>query len=79
MSAFRSFFSVTERPAHTPSVTPDDFFLNPWVPVVFGVLYFAVTKTLSHYQDGKNRMQGKRWKAFVVIHNMILAVYSGWT
>ncbi|KAL8292504.1 hypothetical protein RQP46_001116 [Phenoliferia psychrophenolica] len=58
---------------------PDDFFLNPWTPVVFGVAYFAITKTLSHYQDGKNRMQGKRWKAFVVIHNMILAVYSGWT
>lgn len=57
----------------------DDFFLNPWTPLAFGLIYFAVTKTLSHYQDGKNRMQGKRWKAFIVAHNMFLAVYSGWT
>ncbi|KAK4705431.1 hypothetical protein P7C70_g765, partial [Phenoliferia sp. Uapishka_3] len=68
-----------ERPEGIPFPAAYDFFLNPWTPLVFGLLYFATTKTLSHYQDGKNRMQGKRWKAFVVLHNVFLAVYSGWT
>jgi hypothetical protein len=57
----------------------DSFFLNPWVPFIFSVLYFAITKTLSHYADGKNRIQGRGWNVAVVLHNLFLAVYSGWT
>lgn len=53
--------------------------MNPVVPFVFGIAYFAVAKTLSHYQNGHNRIQGKRWNVVVVAHNVFLAVYSAWT
>ncbi|GAA5842952.1 hypothetical protein JCM9279_004040 [Rhodotorula babjevae] len=56
-----------------------DLFLNPVVPIAFGIVYFAVAKTLSHLQNGKNRIPGKRWQAFVFSHNVFLAIYSGWT
>ncbi|KAM0752038.1 hypothetical protein T439DRAFT_199602 [Meredithblackwellia eburnea MCA 4105] len=68
-----------ERPTGIVSPAVYDFFLNPLTPFVFGITYFAVTKTLSHYQDGKNRIQGKGWNAFVIFHNLTLAVYSAWT
>lgn len=53
--------------------------MNPWTPLIFGILYFAAAKTISHYTDGKNRLQGRFWNAAVVLHNVILAAYSGWT
>ena len=56
-----------------------DLFLNPATPIIFGIVYFITAKTLSHYSDGKNRMQGPIWNAVIVLHNIILAVYSGWT
>jgi len=56
-----------------------DLFLNPVVPIAFGIVYFAVAKTLSHLQNGKNRIPGKRWQAFIFSHNVFLAIYSGWT
>lgn len=57
----------------------DEFFMNPLTPFIFGIVYFAVAKTLSHYQNGRNRIQGKRWNTVVVAHNVFLAVYSAWT
>lgn len=53
--------------------------MNPLTPFLFGIVYFAVAKTLSHYQNGHNRIQGKRWNVVVVAHNVFLAVYSAWT
>ncbi|GAA5869211.1 hypothetical protein JCM3774_003981 [Rhodotorula dairenensis] len=68
-------------PSGVPNVVHDtyDLFLNPVVPITFGIVYFVVAKTLSHYQDGKNRIRGKGWDAVVLLHNIILAVYSAWT
>lgn len=68
-------------PSGVPSVISDtyDLFLNPVVPITFGIVYFIVAKTLSHFQDGKNRIRGKGWDAVVLLHNIILAGYSIWT
>ncbi|KWU41145.1 hypothetical protein RHOSPDRAFT_27829 [Rhodotorula sp. JG-1b] len=68
-------------PSGVPNVVHDtyDLFLNPVVPITFGLVYFVVAKTLSHYQDGKNRIRGKGWDTVVLLHNIILAVYSAWT
>ncbi|KDE07202.1 hypothetical protein MVLG_02602 [Microbotryum lychnidis-dioicae p1A1 Lamole] len=55
------------------------FFLHPWTPIVFAIVYFFTTKYLSANSDGKNRITGKRWKVVVVMHNLFLAVYSAWT
>jgi hypothetical protein len=49
------------------------------LPLFFGISYFIVAKTLSHYQNGKNRIQGRWWDVAVLAHNVFLAVYSAWT
>lgn len=61
-----------------PSIVVD-FFLNPYTPLVFGVVYFVLTSYLSSRTDGKNRIQGKGWDVAVAIHNILLCVYSVWT
>lgn len=67
------------QPTGIPFPNQYNFFMNPMFPLAFGIGYFIVAKTLSHLSDGKNRMQGPYWNALVVLHNIILAVYSGWT
>ncbi|CEQ42751.1 SPOSA6832_04606 [Sporobolomyces salmonicolor] len=66
-------------PAGIPFPSAYDTFMNPLTPLLFGLFYFATAKTLSHYQNGRNRIQGKGWNVVVVAHNIFLAVYSGWT
>ncbi|GAA5824231.1 hypothetical protein JCM3770_004340 [Rhodotorula araucariae] len=83
-SGFLRAFQDAPRPP-TPTGMPTafestyDLFLHPAVPLAFGVVYFAAAKTLSHLQNGKNRIPGKRWKTFVFAHNVFLALYSAWT
>ncbi|GAA5941252.1 elongation of very long chain fatty acids protein [Sporobolomyces koalae] len=67
------------QPEHIPFPSAYETFMNPLTPFIFGIVYFAVAKTLSHYQNGRNRIQGKRWNVVVVAHNVFLAVYSAWT
>ncbi|KAI5481416.1 fatty acid elongase [Pseudohyphozyma bogoriensis] len=55
------------------------FLMNPWTPLVFGTAYFITAKLLSRYSDGKNRIQGKGWRAAIVAHNLLLCAYSAWT
>lgn len=83
-SSFLASLTESPRPpapSGVPSVISDtyDLFLNPVVPITFGLVYFVVAKTLSHYQDGKNRIRGKGWDAVVLLHNIVLAGYSIWT
>jgi len=56
-----------------------EFTMRPELPftIVFG--YLALIAFLNKRQDGKNRMKGPWWKAVLLLHNIILAVYSGWT
>lgn len=53
--------------------------IKPEVPftIVFG--YLALIAILNQRQDGKNRMKGPWWKALLLLHNVLLALYSGWT
>ncbi|GAA6062524.1 hypothetical protein JCM10212_001574 [Sporobolomyces blumeae] len=67
------------QPSGIPFPSAYETFMNPLTPFLFGIVYFAVAKTLSHYQNGHNRIQGKRWNVFVVAHNVFLAAYSAWT
>ncbi|BGP20341.1 hypothetical protein JCM10213_001606 [Rhodosporidiobolus nylandii] len=67
------------RPEGIPFPSAYDAFMNPITPFLFGVVYFATAKTLSHFQNGRNRIQGKGWDVAVVAHNLFLAVYSAWT
>ncbi|GAA5822616.1 hypothetical protein JCM5353_005505 [Sporobolomyces roseus] len=81
-STFLASLKNAPKPAQPPNVPfPNayEFFMNPLTPFIFGIVYFAVAKTLSHYQNGRNRIQGKRWNTVVVAHNVFLAVYSAWT
>ncbi|GAA5880703.1 hypothetical protein JCM8547_007570 [Rhodosporidiobolus lusitaniae] len=67
------------RPDGIPFPSAYDAFMNPITPFLFGVIYFAVAKTLSHFQNGKNRIKGRGWDVAVVAHNVFLAAYSAWT
>ncbi|GAA5833372.1 hypothetical protein JCM11251_003476 [Rhodosporidiobolus azoricus] len=67
------------RPEGIPLPGLYDAFMNPWTPLIFGLLYFVTAKTLSHYQNGKNRIRGPFWDFAVVAHNVFLAAYSAWT
>jgi hypothetical protein len=70
-----------------PFNIPDSIFvgaLDPRVPLIIAGVYTVVVKALSAY----NRSNGKKpWAisktrpffAFVVLHNVFLAVYSAWT
>lgn len=62
----------------SPTLSQDDFFLNPWTAIIFGALYFIACETASRYQNGTNRISGRGWTAVVVAHNVLLAVYSSW-
>ncbi|GAA6039523.1 hypothetical protein JCM8097_008366 [Rhodosporidiobolus ruineniae] len=80
-SAFLAFKDSPKppRPEGIPFPSAYDAFMNPVTPFLFGLIYFITAKTLSHYQNGKNRIQGKGWDVAVVAHNLFLAVYSAWT
>ncbi|KAF4505331.1 hypothetical protein G6O67_007289 [Ophiocordyceps sinensis] len=70
-----------------PFNMPDDVFaaaLDPKVPLTIAVVYAVTVKALNMY----NRSRGKQpWAvsktrpffAFVVLHNLFLALYSAWT
>ncbi|KAA1083768.1 hypothetical protein PGT21_017103 [Puccinia graminis f. sp. tritici] len=56
-----------------------EFTLRPELPFTIVCVYLALIALLNKRQDGKNRMKGPWWKAVLLMHNIILAVYSGWT
>ncbi|POW14261.1 hypothetical protein PSTT_03108 [Puccinia striiformis] len=56
-----------------------EFTMRPELPFTIVCGYLAVIAILNKRQDGKNRMKGPWWKAVLLLHNVILAVYSGWT
>ncbi|GAA5991834.1 hypothetical protein JCM11641_002119, partial [Rhodosporidiobolus odoratus] len=67
------------RPEGIPFPAAYDLFMHPVTPLIFSVIYFATAKTLSHYQNGRNRIKGRGWDVAVVAHNLFLALYSAWT
>ncbi|WYZ40226.1 hypothetical protein EsH8_IV_000567 [Colletotrichum jinshuiense] len=73
--------------AAPPVEIPDHIFsaaLDPRVPITIAALYAVTIKLLNKYNKSNNR---KPWAisktrpffAFVVLHNVFLAVYSAWT
>ncbi|KAI1812679.1 hypothetical protein GGS20DRAFT_556755 [Poronia punctata] len=70
-----------------PFTIPDNLFvaaLDPKVPLTIAAVYAVSAKLLNAY----NRSNGKKpwaisktraFKAFVILHNIFLAVYSAWT
>lgn len=78
-SFLEAWGTTPPQPAGTGSATAYKIFMHPVTPIAFAIVYFALAKTLSHYQSGKNRIQGKGWNAAVICHNLLLAGYSGWT
>ncbi|GAA6020328.1 hypothetical protein JCM10207_003230 [Rhodosporidiobolus poonsookiae] len=70
---------VPPRPEGIPFPSAYDAFMNPITPLAFAIVYFITAKTLSHFQNGKNRIQGRGWDLAVIAHNLFLAAYSAWT
>jgi hypothetical protein len=70
-----------------PFAIPDHIFaaaLDPKVPLTIALLYAVTVKALNRYNisNGKKPWgisQTRPFSAFVVLHNVFLAVYSAWT
>lgn len=66
---------------------PDDWYvaaLDPKVPLTIAVVYAVTAKALNLYNKSTGKKpwgisQTKAFHAFVVLHNIFLAVYSAWT
>ncbi|WQF75700.1 Putative ELO family protein [Colletotrichum destructivum] len=73
--------------AAPPVEIPDHIFtaaLDPMVPITIATLYAVTVKLLNKYNKStKNKPWGisktRPFFAFVVLHNVFLAVYSAWT
>ncbi|KAK4053987.1 hypothetical protein OIO90_003632 [Microbotryomycetes sp. JL221] len=81
-SSIDTFWRWHTTPPKPSKLIPDqlyDLTMSPWTPLVFGAVYFVSAKLLSANQNGKNRIQGKVWDVLVLMHNVLLAVYSGAT
>ncbi|KAK1675654.1 GNS1/SUR4 family protein [Colletotrichum godetiae] len=73
--------------AAPPVEIPDHIFtaaLDPRVPITIAALYAVTVKLLNKYNNSTNRKpwgisKTKPFFAFVVLHNVFLAVYSAWT
>ncbi len=74
--------------AFTPPVTIPDWFysasLDIRVPLTIAAVYAVTAKLLNVYNKSTNRRpwaisQTRGFFAFVVLHNVFLAVYSAWT
>ena len=74
-------------PSAPPFLIPDHIYqaaLDPKVPITIAVLYAITAKALNKYNTSTGK---KPWAisktrpffAFVVLHNVFLAVYSAWT
>ncbi|ORY73626.1 ELO family [Leucosporidium creatinivorum] len=77
-----TFFNWHSRPPVPDSVPFPQlytFFLSPWTPLAFSIIYFITSHWLNNRQDGKNRIKGKGWDMAVLAHNIFLAAYSCWT
>uniref|UniRef100_L2GC25 Elongation of fatty acids protein n=1 Tax=Colletotrichum fructicola (strain Nara gc5) TaxID=1213859 RepID=L2GC25_COLFN len=74
-------------PAAPPFEIPDHIFsaaLDPKVPITIAALYAVTIKLLNKYNQSTGRKpwaisKTKPFFAFVVLHNVFLAVYSAWT
>lgn len=66
---------------------PENIFhaaLDPKVPITIAALYAVTVKALNRYNRSTNKRpwaisKTRAFRAFVVLHNVFLAVYSGWT
>ncbi|TDZ37163.1 Elongation of fatty acids protein sre1 [Colletotrichum spinosum] len=73
--------------AAPPFEIPDQIFtaaLDPKVPITIAAVYAVTIKLLNKYNQSNGRKpwaisQTKPFFAFVVLHNVFLAVYSAWT
>ncbi|OLN81827.1 Elongation of fatty acids protein sre1 [Colletotrichum chlorophyti] len=73
--------------AAPPVEIPDNIFmaaLDPKVPITIAAIYAITVKLLNKYNKSTNRKpwgisKTKPFFAFVVLHNVLLAVYSAWT
>lgn len=87
-------FPQAPPPAGTPGLAspplftiPADIFtkvLDPKVPITIAVVYAVTVKLLNRYNRSNNKApwaisKTRAFKAFVVLHNVFLAVYSAWT
>ncbi|UNI14432.1 Very-long-chain 3-oxoacyl-CoA synthase [Purpureocillium takamizusanense] len=70
-----------------PFNIPDKVFaaaLDPRVPLTIAALYAVSAKALNKYNRSRNKQpwsisKTRPFRAFVVLHNVFLAVYSAWT
>lgn len=57
-----------------------DFFMHPLTPLILGGIYFLAVQYLNTSKPNQKNYLNSKWgKTFIVIHNALLAVYSGWT
>jgi len=75
-------------PSHNvPFAIPDAWFtaaLDPKVPLTIATVYAVTAKALNLYNKSTNKRpwaisKTRAFRAFVVAHNVFLAVYSAWT
>lgn len=74
-------------PSAPPVLLPDHWYraaLDPKVPLTIAALYAVSAKLLNRYNisNGKKPWalsKTRQFHAFVVVHNIFLAVYSAWT
>ncbi|KAH7037667.1 GNS1/SUR4 family-domain-containing protein [Microdochium trichocladiopsis] len=75
-------------PSHNvPFTIPDAWFtaaLDPKVPLTIAAVYAVTAKALNAYNKSTNKRpwaisKTRAFRAFVVAHNIFLAVYSAWT
>lgn len=51
-----------------------EFTIRPEFPISLVIGYVVMIGWLNYHQDGRDRMKGDRWKAVLVLHNVLLAV-----
>ncbi|KAJ1335612.1 elongation of very long chain fatty acids protein [Microdochium nivale] len=72
---------------NVPFAIPDAWFtaaLEPKVPLTIAIVYAVTAKALNVYNKSTNKRpwaisKTRAFKAFVIAHNIFLAVYSAWT
>jgi hypothetical protein len=66
-------------PPNVPFARLYDISMNPWTPTIFALAYVLLVCRLNKYQPSKNLLASVWAKRAILLHNLILAVYSSWT
>lgn len=72
--------------AHPFAIPPNIYnaLLSAYVPITVALLYSATVTALNRYNDSRNHKpwslsSTRAFRAFVIAHNIFLALYSAWT